>query len=444
MTEHDAELDLIAKLLLENRKVPAVHRCEPEFFLELRVDVVRAEIVVGDLNDWLIRRRVNHSLNLGTILLEFSHLVNGLRKTGQYKLALVLPAAIYYFLKHADDHVRGNGLTLYIHLMHLKTNRCLPHNLALDQFGNVQVHEVVVTAKLLRDFFAEGFALGAWTDMDDAGLEPRINLLHGLIEITLSVDLSKVGTLLEIRQQTLRSITKSLYIFRKLNRGNIISILFIQGVDPSLTNINRARQIEYIRWRRAVSQEEFGLELILWEVLEDHASLLLLRKCLNQLQTNCLVVLVLQLLFHDPFGEVNVLHGGALDHVFGDGRLSRGLLAKKEHGLGKHGGLGRGGHGSNVSCCIDTADFAKFLIVLHDWVGRIEERLHSLFEYLRGVISTPTRLRPLKAPFEHKLLRSIKVQNLLGFEYVLLEVQSLIQSPWKAIDEIFLLKDKER
>jgi len=75
---------------------------------------------------------------------------------------------------------------------------------------------------------------------------------------------------------------------------NVVGMAFTEVNHSFLANILGAVEAEDVRWHATVSEEELGLELILWEVFENESWSGLRDQVLKELSDNGLVILTIE------------------------------------------------------------------------------------------------------------------------------------------------------
>ena len=89
-------------MLLEGGLVPGLHRLEAELLLEEGVDAEHLNVVVHNLNNWLVASSVDDGGQLSAGLFKFESLLVGLWESSQDELVL-LYAGVDDFLEHLDN-----------------------------------------------------------------------------------------------------------------------------------------------------------------------------------------------------------------------------------------------------------------------------------------------------------------------------------------------------
>lgn len=207
-----------------------------------------------------------------------------------------------------------------------------------------------------------------------------------------------------------------------------------------MADVFGAAQGEHIRWSGSISDEILSLSIILWEVLKDDPRLLLLGQRFDELGSYNFVLLTLKSILQNKLIEVNKSHISSSSHSLTNGRLTGAFWSENTDALGKDGSLGLSINVSNRSRGINFDDLAKLGVIVNDLRVLCLENINSSFDDFRAIVLSWAFfqlllfLGPLYCSLDHELLRNVIVKNLVSFEDGLLEILSLINCSWEAID----------
>lgn len=207
-----------------------------------------------------------------------------------------------------------------------------------------------------------------------------------------------------------------------------------------MADVFGAAQGEHIRWSGSISDEILSLSIILWEVLKDDPRLLLLGQRFDELGSYNFVLLTLKSILQNKLIEVNKSHISSSSHSLTNGRLTGAFWSENTDALGKDGSLGLSINVSNRSRGINFDDLAKLGVIVNDLRVLCLENINSSLDDFRAIVLSWAFFQlllffgPLYCSLDHELLRNVIVKNLVSFEDGLLEILSLINCSWEAID----------
>jgi len=77
--------------------------------------------------------------------------------------------------------------------VHFNTDCCFSFVLISDQRVNIHINKIMLSRELFSDLLTKIVAIGAWSDVDDAGLHFLVNVFHHFFPWSLGIDAEEIG-----------------------------------------------------------------------------------------------------------------------------------------------------------------------------------------------------------------------------------------------------------
>ena len=115
-------------------------------------------------------------------------MLNDVWERGKDELVDVWLSTVNDLFEHSNDHLSGDDSVALDHLVHFDTNGGFSLVLISDEAVDIEVDEAVLRGELLGDLLSQDVRVGTRSDVDDAWLNVSIDILHSLLETSVSID----------------------------------------------------------------------------------------------------------------------------------------------------------------------------------------------------------------------------------------------------------------